>query len=148
MKMKRKITVEKSHITDSIRKDSRHCMIADAIKDTFPKAVYIMVDLQTIKFSDPVTHKRMVFLTPPTAQINLLKFDQGKSVKPFTFNLPTPVSVVEMRKSDPDSPRRTEVKRKAWRKYHVNQKTQSPAYLAANRTRGKREREYGLMATV
>lgn len=83
-----KIQVERKHIEQGIARDSRHCMIADAIKQRIPSAQYIMVDVQSIRFSDKEEGIRYVFFTPARAQANLLKFDQGDpSLKPFTFEL-------------------------------------------------------------
>lgn len=87
-----KVHVTKSHISDGVERDSHHCMIADAIKETYPRAQYILVDLQSIRFSDPKTKKRYTYLTPPSAQAALLRFDQGdKSIAPFEFSLRKPV---------------------------------------------------------
>lgn len=86
-----KIKVEKKHIDNGIEKDSHCCMIADAIKEKCPNAQYILVDLQSIRFSDAKKKQRYTYLTPPLAQHNLLKFDMGdKSIKPFVFSLNRP----------------------------------------------------------
>jgi hypothetical protein len=137
-----KVCVEKSHITNGVAKDSQRCMIADAIKDCCPKAQFIQVDLQTIRFSDPVKRKRFVYLTPPVAQHNLLRFDQGEAVKPFAFTLATPVRSRSMDKRE-GTPARRASARKASKKYAANKKKY--AYLAANRARNhQREREFGI----
>jgi hypothetical protein len=86
-----KVRVSQEHIENGVCKDSHHCMIADAIKATYPAAQYILVDLQSIRFSDPDRGERYTYLTPPTAQANLLRFDRGdKSIQPFTFTLNKP----------------------------------------------------------
>jgi hypothetical protein len=86
-----RVRVSDRHINDSVRGDSHHCMIADAIKDAHPTAQYIQADVQSIRFSDPLTGKRYTYLTPPVAQSALLQFDAGTRVKPFAFTLRAPV---------------------------------------------------------
>lgn len=67
--------------------DSGHCMIAEALRDARPDAASISVDLQTIRFSLPERRLRYTYLTPRIAQLALVRFDQGASVKPFSFVL-------------------------------------------------------------
>lgn len=74
-------------IEESIPRDSRHCMIADAIKQCYPKAAKVSVDLATIRFTDPDKGLRYTFLTPRVAQAHLVKFDQGVKPEPFEFRL-------------------------------------------------------------
>lgn len=141
-----KVCVSKDHIDNGVQKNSQHCMIADAIKTACPKAQFIMVDLQTIRFTDRGKGKRLVYLTPAVAQHNLLKFDKGDPVKPFTFALTTPVRSRSMQTKHRGT---AEGRRKARRKYRKNQKTQNYAYLAANRARNhQKEREFGLRKFV
>jgi hypothetical protein len=86
-----KISVSKKHIENGVIKDSHHCMIADAIKERHPKAQYVLVDLQSIRWSDPDKGERYTYLTPPLAQSALLRFDQGdKAIDPFAFTLKQP----------------------------------------------------------
>lgn len=88
-----KVHITRSHIETAVERDSHHCMIADAVKSRFPDAKYISVDLQSIKFTTK-KRDRWTFLTPPRAQINIIKFDQGiKSISPFSFELGEPVRV-------------------------------------------------------
>lgn len=86
-----KIQVEREHIANGIEKDSHCCMIADAVKAAVPDAQYILVDLQSIRFSRKALKRRYTYLTPPIAQQNLLRFDHGdKTIKPFAFSLNAP----------------------------------------------------------
>lgn len=83
-----RIQILKEHIEHSLRKDSGHCMIADAIKRQIPTAQFIVVDIQAIRWSDKATHKRHTCLTPPMAQYNLIRFDRGDhGIQPFAFDL-------------------------------------------------------------
>jgi len=62
-------------------------MIAEAIKKAYPKATYVSVDLQTIRFTDPDKGLRYTYLTPRTAQQGIVQFDQGVEVEPFSVRL-------------------------------------------------------------
>ena len=86
-----KISVSRHHITNGVEKDSHFFMIADAIKEAVPDAQYILVDLQSIRFTRRKKQTRYTYLTPPVPQRALLKFDQGdRAISPFTFNLTNP----------------------------------------------------------
>lgn len=79
------VKVTQDVIDTAQRRDSSHCMIADAIQNTLPNARYISVDLATIRFTDTLAGKRYVYLTPRAAQTALLAFDQGEKCEPFRF---------------------------------------------------------------
>lgn len=92
-----RIHVEGHHIENAQRKNSHHCMIADAIKDALPEAKYISVDLQSIRFTlfDETRYReegigiRYQYFTPTIAQHAILKFDQGVKVREFEFTART-----------------------------------------------------------
>jgi len=75
--------VTQAHIDESTRRDSSHCMIADALRDAIPTATFISVDLATIRFTDEAAGYRYIYLTPGYAQKALLDFDQGQKPDPF-----------------------------------------------------------------
>lgn len=83
------LSVTKNHIDQAVRADSHRCMIADAVAKHIPNAHFIMVDLQSIRFSDTKLGRRYIYMTPPSAQNALLRFDEGKKVKPFSMTLKT-----------------------------------------------------------
>lgn len=93
-----KITVRRDHIASARRKDSHHCMIVDAIKEQ-TNTQFIMVDTQSIRFSDPETRERYVYFTPPKAQEAILRWDRGVDVQPFVFDLNSPVKITPIRKT-------------------------------------------------
>jgi hypothetical protein len=68
-------------------RDSRRCMIAEAIKEQNPHLRSILVDLQTIRWTNPRTRKRYICLTPETAGMALVNFDQGREIEPFVFRV-------------------------------------------------------------
>jgi len=85
-----KITVTNKHITTACQRNSHHCMIADAIADGIDGAKFILVDLQSIRWTDLEEGVRYTYLTPPRAQDAIILFDRGKKCQPFTFNLNSP----------------------------------------------------------
>lgn len=136
-----KVCVTKAHIENGVEKDSHHCMIADAVKAACPTATFIMVDLQTVRFTDSEKKKRFIYLTPPIAQQNLLRFDLGKGVAPFAFSLTAPAKVRAMRSANAATPKRRRQLKAADKRYRAKKY----AYLAANRARNhQKEREFGL----
>lgn len=72
------LAVDPEVATIAIQRDSGHCMWADAVARAVPDATKIAVDLQTIRFTDPAKGLRYTYLTPRTAQISLLRFDDGQ----------------------------------------------------------------------
>jgi hypothetical protein len=88
-----RVKVTRELIERATQRDSRHCMIAEAIKAASPRYLNISVDLQTIRYTDPRTKKRYTCLTPPVAGHALVEFDQGRPVEPFAITL-KPVHVV------------------------------------------------------
>ncbi len=80
-----KLIVSDEVITQSLSRDSSHCMIAEAVKAAFPDATHVSVDLQTIRLSHPAKGVRYTYLTPRAAQIGIIKFDQG--MKPEAFDI-------------------------------------------------------------
>lgn len=81
------ITVREQVIGESVARNSGHCMVAEAIREHFPKAKFIAVDIQTIRFSDMEKKERYTYLTPRGAQHAIIKFDQGIKPEPFEFRL-------------------------------------------------------------
>jgi hypothetical protein len=98
-KMKR-IDVSKEIIESGVRCNGTYCIVNEAVKRTLQKmglkAKAVFTDLQMIRFSLPEIGKRFLFFCPRSAQVALLKFDQGKDVNPFHFHLGTPAQVVDM----------------------------------------------------
>ena len=63
----KKVKITRELIERATQRDSRHCMIAEAIKAANPRYLNISVDLQTIRYTDPRTRKRYTCLTSPIA---------------------------------------------------------------------------------
>ncbi len=83
-----RVEVSQAVIDKSCVADSSHCMIADAVKECYPWARNVTVDIQTIRLSDPDRGVRFTYLTPRQAQLALLDFDAGEPTEPFSFTLP------------------------------------------------------------
>jgi hypothetical protein len=81
------LQVTKALIEQATAKESRTCMIAQAVRTAIPSARNVMVDLATIRFTDAKNRSRYIYLTPHTVQQNLVDFDQGKPVEPFRVRL-------------------------------------------------------------
>jgi hypothetical protein len=87
MKLNPNITVKPENVERSCKANSHCCMVADAIRDRFPWATFIEVDIQTIRFNNRQDGKRYIYLTPPEVAKAIILFDQGVKVSPFSFKL-------------------------------------------------------------
>jgi hypothetical protein len=92
-----KLKINSAHISGAIKGDASHCMIAESIRTKFPQARWILVDAQTIRWTDRSQRKRYKYLTPLAAQRALVKFDSDEPVAPFTINLGRPVIITPLR---------------------------------------------------
>jgi hypothetical protein len=137
-----RIIVERRHITNAEKKDSHHCMIADAIKDRLA-VQFIVVDTQSIRWSDPATKERYVYLTPPTAQDMILRWDRGIKIQPFAFELARPIKVTPIRKKYEG---KKSTRRKAQQKYEMKRRDpMAPRLVKKNRKpKVTRFREFGV----
>lgn len=82
----------KFQVTDQIIKnacqaDSRHCMIAEAIAAKLPHVRNISVDMMNIRWSDPKTGWRYIYMAPKPTQHALIRYDMGLEIKPFDFEV-------------------------------------------------------------
>ncbi len=115
-----KVSVTAPLIERATERDSRHCMIAEAILAARPDFRQVLVDLATIRWTNPRTNKRYIALTPERAAVALVAFDQGQEVEPFDLTLApiqsTPVAVVKKESvSDARAAGRTAATRKSTR---------------------------------
>jgi hypothetical protein len=83
------IQVSQEDIDRGIREDSARCVVARAIARTIPDATRIEVDTQAIRFTSG--GKRLIYLTPWTAQNYVVAFDAGDEIKPFEFRIGNPI---------------------------------------------------------
>lgn len=100
------ISVSEAVVEHSKQRDSSHCMIAEAVRESAPYAASISVDLQTVRFSDPEKGLRYTYLTPRKAQEALIDFDQGIQPAEFEFQLTRgQVTVMATRRNSGAAPR-------------------------------------------
>lgn len=85
-----KVKVDEPIIARACQRDSRHCMVAEAIQAQHPKWRNISVDVATIRWTNPRTRMRYTALTPDSIRNAIVSFDRGEPVEPFSFTL-TPV---------------------------------------------------------
>lgn len=87
-----KLPVTAEHISNAERRNSRHCMVADAIVEHFggkQECQYPVVDVRRgVAFTLASTGLRYRYpVLPWNAAANIAKFDDGKPVKPFQIYL-------------------------------------------------------------
>src|SRR6266704_51306 len=78
-----RVEVTEEIIKNGIKRDSKHCMFAEAIKKAYPGARKIAVDLATVRLTDPKKRLRFTYLTPRIMQVQLVRYDQGRELAPF-----------------------------------------------------------------
>jgi hypothetical protein len=93
-----RVDVTEAIIERACQADSSHCMIAEAIKEQLPDVQHVAVDLQTIRYTRTGTGRRYIVLTPPSAQLAIIEFDQGRAVPPFSVTL-KPAQIVKSNRS-------------------------------------------------
>ena len=83
-----RVQVTEDDIMAGIRQSSVNCMVARALKRAHPEAERVMVDIQTIRFTD-ADGKRRLWLTPFPTQDLIVAFDAGEFSKlhPVVFQL-------------------------------------------------------------
>jgi hypothetical protein len=103
------VSVEQHHIDESMRANSSHCAIAEAIKSTLPDATFVSVDLQSIRFSRKGL--RYCVLTPHCCQSLIIGVDQAdeSACKPITFSM-RPCTVTRAGRSKGHTPTDDELK--------------------------------------
>lgn len=100
------VIVTQELIDAAVRRDSSHCMIAEALRDAAPWGTSPSVDTQTIRISNPEKGFRYTYLTPRVAQYKIRDWDEGKVIEPFDFQLRNgQVTLMNRRKRGDVAPR-------------------------------------------
>ena len=81
------INVTEDDINRALPRNSRHCMIEFGIEHDVPTARRVIVDIQTIRWTDPTRGLRYTFITPAKVLALMLAWDEGHKPKPFSFRL-------------------------------------------------------------
>lgn len=141
------IAVTAAVIEKAMKADSSHCMIADAIRAACPAYTNIAVDLQTIRVTDRAEKKRYIFFTPLKAQQELLRFDQGNAIEPWSFLLPrTPAQVIAVQpRHTPEAPKTVSMKKPRAGAIPTVQGGAAPPAAVLSNSRGRR-RVFGIRA--
>jgi hypothetical protein len=140
-----KITVTREHIERAVKGNSHRCMIADAIRAVVPKARFILVDLQTIRWSELDSDERDFYLTPAAAQQAIVAFDQGEPVEPFSFTLTEKIRSRKVRREWKGNPRiLAKVQARYERQRSKVAKLRFKAQMRKNRLNPARDREFGI----
>jgi hypothetical protein len=87
------LVITEEIINAAIQRDSSHCVIADALRAAVPNAQRVSVDIQTIRFTDPMSERRYIYLTPALCQMILVDFDQGRKPAPMAIRLGNPSQI-------------------------------------------------------
>jgi hypothetical protein len=85
------VNVTKEEIEKAERKNSRTCMIAAAIKRDYPDLKQVWVDIQMIRVTDSKKREQLTFITPRIANEQIVAFDDGEHVQPFSFKCTRPL---------------------------------------------------------
>lgn len=94
--MRKQITVDEAEINIAQRGVTIRCAIAAAIMSQVPSARYIKVTKSTIAWLDVDRRERLIFRTPPSAQVFIDNWDNDLMVGPFQFAL-TDSTLIERR---------------------------------------------------
>ena len=81
------INVTEDDINRAVPRSSRHCMIEYAIAHDVPNASRVIVDIQTIRWTDKARGLRYTFVTPAKVLALMLAWDEGHKPKPYSFRL-------------------------------------------------------------
>jgi hypothetical protein len=81
------VVCTKERIEEAKRLDSRHCWIAEAIKEAAPYLTNIIVDTATCRGTDADKGLRYIYLTPQITRNAIYRFDYGHDVEEFSFQL-------------------------------------------------------------
>ena len=84
------ISVLQEDIDLALPAESRHCMIQLAIQRQIPAANHIIVDIQTIRWSDRTKGLRYTYFTPAKVIATMVAWDEGMKPAPFEFELRGP----------------------------------------------------------
>jgi hypothetical protein len=81
------LEITKENYERAVRASSAACVVADAIKEQYPKFSNVKVNVATIRMTDKQRGYRYLYLTPPSAAELILAFDQGWPIESFPRKL-------------------------------------------------------------
>lgn len=81
------IKVTAALIETGVQRDEGFCMGAEAIKERWPDAHHVLVDITDVRLTDIKSGERYRWFTPTVLMQAIIDFDQGKRPDPFSFSL-------------------------------------------------------------
>lgn len=107
-----RIQITEDDISYAQRQNRWGCAIVRAVQRSRPEATFVRADAEAIAFTEH--GHRYTYSTPPAAIERVIKpLDQGKPVKPTSFELGTPTIKQAQRMSEEDKVKLREHKRNA-----------------------------------
>jgi hypothetical protein len=134
-------------IANAMKKDSSHCVAAEAIKTAIPEARFVAVDIQTMRWSVPSMGKRYVQLTPWVVQDFIINWEEANrpNLQPFDFEL-RPTMTIPIHYSNPEEAKARRKRRLRAKRRLKRQSGRSVPHVESGRAPPKvgRRREFGL----
>jgi hypothetical protein len=82
------VHVDQGRIDSTLRRpELRFRMIVEAVQAALPNVTAIVVDIGTVRFTDPAAQQRYVYRTPPVCQRALSNLERSVRPRPFSFTL-------------------------------------------------------------
>jgi hypothetical protein len=119
----------------AIKSDRSNCIIADAIREKYPRLSNIKVDIATIRCTDKKAGERYIYLTSPTMVDILLAYDQGWPQKnlPIKLRVRRPIKILPITRSVSD--KKAKAARRAARISELETKQEKGEILTADEER-------------
>jgi hypothetical protein len=97
-----KLEITKENYDRAITANSSACLVADAIKEQYPRFSNVKVDVATVRITDKQRGCRYIYLTTPKVAETLLYFDQGwpEKVFPKKLRIRNPVRILPITRSE------------------------------------------------
>jgi hypothetical protein len=142
-----KIEVSKDIINAAKPGDAAHCMIAESIRAEYPAARWVLVDLQSIRFTDRGKGSRYIYMTPRAVQRRVVNFEQGVKPAPFSFLLAEgKVRAVSKKPVKAASPKRRKAAAKGQRIQKARIKPKSTVLADRQDIAPNHKRQFGIRA--
>jgi hypothetical protein len=97
---KMKVAVAQDDIDKAIRGNTRKCMIERSIERDYPTLKNVVIEKNTVRFTDPDRNVIYTFDMAPVGRAAILMWDDGGHIAPFAFTLRHPVVRQRARRKD------------------------------------------------
>ena len=95
-----KVEVTQKEIDEAQVANSQKCMVHEAIARKHPALKRIWVDKNQVRFTDPKQNVIYTFDMPALGKANILLWDEGTPIKPFSVTLRNPVVRTRVMRND------------------------------------------------